>query len=110
LRYGEREFALNERQSDGATLREHMAIVAQQGGQVPDDAQPLELPAALAYLWRWFLDLSNARSGTGFGPAPITQLDLLAWCALHEVRLLPFELEAIRALDFLYLSAQATSK
>ncbi|WP_424813570.1 phage tail assembly chaperone [Roseococcus sp. YIM B11640] len=63
-------------------------------------------PEAAAYLWDWFLEMHRARGG-GMGPAAITHQDIEAWGRLKGVRLAPWELEAIQALDGTWLAVQA---
>lgn len=41
------------------------------------------------------------------GPAPITYLDIDAWCRLRRVRLTGWELELLVALDGTWLAAQS---
>jgi hypothetical protein len=55
----------------------------------------------------WFHDLDNARGSNGFGPAPISYSELLAWTQLSGVKPASWEIRALRLLDNLYLAAQA---
>lgn len=48
------------------------------------------------------MDLSAGRGG-GFGPAPISWMDIVAWQSLRRIRLSGWELDVIRALDGAYL-------
>lgn len=64
------------------------------------------IPPALEYLWGWFHELHRTRSG-GMGPGAIAYPDILAWCRLRGVRLAPWEVEIITALDGAWLGAQA---
>lgn len=61
-------------------------------------------PEALRYLWTMFLRLRRRVAGSGFGPAAITWVDIDACCRLLRVRLAPWEVEIIEALDDTYLS------
>jgi hypothetical protein len=40
------------------------------------------------------------------GPAPITFLDIQAWCGLRRIRLTTWELDLLVALDGAWLAAQ----
>ncbi len=68
-----------------------------------------ELPADGAHVWVWFLELSAGRGSNGFGPNPISYLDLLAWSMLMGTITRPAEIEAVMALDRVWLAAQATN-
>ena len=68
-----------------------------------------ELPADGAHVWAWFLELSAGRGSNGFGPNPISYLDLLAWSLLTGAITRPAEIEAIMALDRVWMSLQATN-
>lgn len=50
-------------------------------------------------LWAWFLELNNARSGSGFGPNPIGYVELEAWSRLMNISLAPWEVRALRLTD-----------
>ncbi len=69
---------------------------------------PVEFPDVLYDLWQWFLDLNASRT-SGMGPSPITQLDLLAYSQLHQVRFEQWQLSAIRHLDRVALSSTSES-
>ena len=56
-------------------------------------------PAALAYLWDWFKELSMGRPRGGIGVAPIPSVEIAAWGSLMRVRLTSFELDILRRLD-----------
>lgn len=81
-------------------------MVEQQTGRRPEQLEGPELPDELRYLWNWFVMLSNRRGGTGFGPAALTPVMIVSWCQLNRMSLLPYELEAIEALDDLYMAQQ----
>ena len=68
-----------------------------------------ELPADGAHVWAWFLELSAGRGGNGFGPSPISYLDLLAWSMLTGTITRPAEIEAIMALDRVWLTQQVAN-
>lgn len=107
IAYGEHEFKLLKRQDDGATLRDHLLAAERAGATVPELEGP-PLPACLAYLWAWFVELSSARGGTGMGGVnPIGYQELAAWAGLRGISPTPFELEAIRRLDEALLRSQA---
>lgn len=64
-------------------------------------------PVALAYLWSIFLRLHNRRGSSGMGLAPIGWGEIADFSRLTQIRLQPWEIEFIEALDDAYLAAGA---
>jgi len=64
------------------------------------------LPAALHYLWATFWRLRRRKAG-GMGTEPITWADLDAFCRFTGQTIAPWEVEAIEALDDLYLTTSS---
>jgi len=95
-------------QGDGATLRTHLERLRASTGRVDarlrDAAQPL--PAAVAPLWDVFVALSATRSAE----AGIACTEIEAWQRLHGVRLSPWEVETIMAMDRTALDAAAVAR
>ena len=60
------------------------------------------LPLACGGVWQVFLQLHQRRGSNGFGPLPLDEARLLAWCRLHSQRLTAWEVERIFALDDLW--------
>ena len=60
----------------------------------------------MQHIWQWFLQLSATRGG-GFGPAPVTFQDLLAWATLMQTEPTPWEIEQIMMIDGVWLKVQA---
>ena len=58
-------------------------------------------PDSLGYLWDWYEELAYSRSSSGFGPNPITYVDIEAWGRLCSVDLSRWEVQTIRILDML---------
>tara|TARA_R110000868_G_scaffold22246_2_gene91350 strand:- start:2813 stop:3007 length:195 start_codon:yes stop_codon:yes gene_type:complete len=57
----------------------------------------------ISHVWSAFISLSSSR-GSGFsGPAPITFEQIKAWKELTETSIEPWEIEAIKRIDLLYL-------
>lgn len=71
-------------------------------------AEP-EVPVFVSYLWRWFQELHAARQSSGFGVSVITYRDIEAWSNVTGVRLCPWEIDVIKAIDQEWLEAMATS-
>ena len=87
LSFAEGEFTLGQRQSDGATLRQH-----------------------LDYLWQLFLQLSRTRGNTGYGLLPLSLVEIEAWTRLMCCPILPWELQAMLLLDSAYMASQVVAK
>lgn len=76
------------------------------GKPVPElDVPPL--PGACKGAWSVFLELHGRRGSSGFGANPIDEAQLCYWQQLHGMRLSPWEIDAISALDRAWLEAQA---
>ena len=89
---------------DGTTRRSHLESVERQTGRRPAELDGPGLPADGMHIWAWFLELSAGRGSSGFGPNPISWLDLLAWTALTGMIVRSAEVEAIMALDRAWLA------
>lgn len=70
-------------------------------------AQPPPIPTELRYLWSTFLSLSRARGNNGFGPNPLSFTEIEAWCRLMHIRLDPWEVDTLRAIDDAFLEVAA---
>ena len=87
--------------TDGQALREHLEQVEAATG-TPQIEEP-DVPSVGAYLWGWFWALSPRR-GRAFGLAPLTFADMAAWATLMREQPAPWEIEAIMAMDQVYLA------
>jgi hypothetical protein len=65
------------------------------GVRHPDLDGP-SLPAAAAYLWRWYVELANATAGE-----TVSHAEIAAWRLLTGRRIAPWELHMITSLDLL---------
>lgn len=71
--------------------------------EIEAELQLPPLPEELAYLWEAYLRLRK-RAPAGFaGPQPVGWLDLHAFTQLSGVRLTPWEIGVIEAIDDIYL-------
>lgn len=73
------------------------------GGQV-------HVPEAGVLAWRWFIDLSNARTYHSGGPNPITYTEIAAYAALMREPLRPQDVQLIRAMDDAWTRAIVSRK
>lgn len=112
--YAAHEFKLSRRLANGTTVRQNLESAAAQrakrGKPPPPELDGPDLPPAGEHVWGWFSELSSARGSTGFGPAPITYADIVAWARLMAVRPLPWEVRAIKALDSEFIIAASQDK
>jgi hypothetical protein len=56
------------------------------------------------YLWEWFLQLNAARQNNGMAISPLSYSEILAWVTLMQVKISPFEITVIKALDNLFIN------
>lgn len=94
-------------QSDGATLREHWQVIERQTGKRPDALNTPDCPDVLAHVWEWFQKMHRRRRIGFNGPEPIDDASIAQWAGLRRIRITPFEVDAIQALDeayFMYLA------
>jgi hypothetical protein len=96
---------LAAKQQDGSTLRQHLQVAAR-GGERPDPRLFSQAPRAAAALWEAFLTLHASRP-SGMGASGIPSSELLAWQQLHGVRLSPWEVDTLRAMDQAALAVAA---
>jgi hypothetical protein len=101
--YAEWDFKLSIPDKDGVTERQHLQEVERQSGRAPMALQGPDFPELLEYVWTAFLLLNSTR-GQGFsGPLPISYQEIDAWQRITNNTLLPWEIEAIKRLDAVYL-------
>lgn len=90
-------------QKDGKTLRWHLETVYEQTGKMPEQLDIPELPYEVAHIWDCFLKLSAKRTSGFKERNPLSELEIEAWERRRRMRLDPFEIECIDALDRVYL-------
>ena len=111
IQFASAKFYLDHKTDDGSTRRDHAQSIYKQTRKWPEDypEEPM-LPDALRYVWDWFVDLSNGRGSSGFGPNPLSWPDYDAWCRMMDIRLEKWEFAALRRLDATYLMSQSGAK
>lgn len=87
-------------------MADHYAAVSKATGRKLDEPK---LPAALIYLWNHFMQLHRGRTYNGFGANPISWSEFHAYCQVTRTALSPWEVEAIRMLDEVYLEVTSSS-
>lgn len=82
------------------SLRAHLEQLAKSTGEAPAElVGEHELPEALAHVWEWFCELSNARAPGAFSLAPISYQDMEAWARLTGAQPTSAEVGLLRQLD-----------
>lgn len=97
--------ALDQRMPTGETQREALESVEAQTGRRPKELDVPEVPPACQRVMEIFQNISAGRIYTMSGPAPLSNVDIFAWCQLTGSRLENWELRAIRAFDQVWLKA-----
>lgn len=78
--------------------------------EIEADPDPsVMLPEGFDFIWGVFGELNVGR-GSGFAPNPIAWADILAWSVLYSIRLDPWELDALRLLDAVWLKAMSEGR
>ena len=98
-------FRLGRRRRDGTTERDHLEAHARATGEDPPELQVPPVPPGAEALWQAFNELSGARVPGGMGIGPITLSEIAAWQDVFRVRLTPWEVETILAIDRAALTA-----
>lgn len=93
------------RRHGGANVSDHYTAVARQTGRKLPQAP--QLPPEAAHVWDTFMDLHRTRWASQHGPLPITYAEIQSRTVMQRDRLKPWEVQAIRALDDLWLSEAA---
>lgn len=93
------------RQSDGSTLREHLLAAARATGQ----AEPMlsaRVPPLGAQLWQAYCELAAERP-VGMGASAVPSTAIESWQRLAYVRLTPWEVDTLRAMDHAALAVSS---
>lgn len=111
ITYAEAFFSFNRLVDDGAggkvAYRVHIEALARGGD--PDAKHELasqpKLPKGAAHVWKYFQEVAETRGSSGFGPNPITRLEIRLWEEDEAVSLAPWERKAILSIDRHFLRA-----
>ena len=104
IEYAEHEFALNKRQKDGASLRDHLEIVHRQTGKTPPQLEPVDIPYGIQYLWGFFCDISGGRGYSEAGAMPLSYSEILAWSQLTKSDPTAWEISVLKSIDRAFLT------
>lgn len=89
---------LQQRQADGKPLRNHL-LAAAAAGATADPRLTEQPPAGCAPLWGAFVDLVGARLQGMGGAGLVPPSEVQAWQAGRNVRLSPWDLDTLAAMD-----------
>ena len=84
-------------QPDGSTLGQHL-VAAVAAGMPADERLQRRAAVECGALWDAFVALDAARVPS-MGVSPILSTELLAWQQLHGLRLTPWEVDTLQAMD-----------
>lgn len=84
-----------------------MSVWRQTGVKPKELEDMLEFPQDMMQVWKFFIDLHNARSSNGFGVNPISYSDMYGYFKLIGIQPDDWEVETIRRLDIIALDAFA---
>jgi len=107
LQFAEHEISLSARQSDGATLREHLESLANQTGEMPQELEAVDCPEPIRYLWGYFTSMSKRRTWNGGMANPISNQEMQAWAQPRGIALSAFDVEALDDLETMYIEHQS---
>ena len=105
MAFARHQFELLAPQADGQPLIEHLRAVEERTGRVPamiSKAPPL--PEGCVELWNAFLRLHGNRGSTGWGPARITDADIVAAREARGLILDHWQVDMVNRVDSMWLS------
>lgn len=91
--------ALEVEQPDGATLRQHLEVVARATGRIPSQLDIEPLPDCVSALWEAFCELRAVAGGNGFSANPIGYGSVRDYMSVAGVSLTSWEVDSILAMD-----------
>lgn len=101
----EHHFTMARCGDDGVSVGLKLEQVEQATGKRPGQLDGPEIPPQLAHVYGWFVEISQGRTGNGFGPNPLTWEGIDAWQRLTETVVRPWEVALIKRLDGVYLAS-----
>lgn len=93
------------KQKDGRTLREHLEAVEEQVGTELQELIGPPMPHVAVHIWEMFVDLHSGRGG-GYGPSPLSWMEIESWQRMTRTTVQRWELRAIREIDRAWLESQ----
>lgn len=68
-----------------------------------DEPEPPEGDGTI--LWHWFFELNEGRQSSGFGPLPLSYVEIKSWCVLCGTRPQAWQIKVLRAMDAAFIGA-----
>lgn len=98
--YGAWEARLSKPDDRGVPARKHLEAAAKRGSQSAiASLTPPAFPDAVAYLWRWYLEIRRGLGAGMHGMEPLTWAALDAWARRTGRNPEPHEVDALFVLD-----------
>ena len=89
-------------------MRDQLQSVWRQTCIKPKELEDLiELPEGCFQVWKWFIDLHNARGSNGFGINPISYTEIYSYFGLMTIVPEEWEINLIKRFDNEALTAYA---
>ena len=67
----------------------------------------IEQPSVLCiHVWSWFLEISTARSSSGFALNAISYSEIESWSRLSEIKMESWELKLLKKIDLEFINSQ----
>ena len=89
---------LQHKQADGKPLRDHL-LAAAAAGRALHPLLAEQPPECVTWLWNAHCELTAARPAGLAGDRPTPATEVLAWQALQGVRLSPWDVDTLAAMD-----------
>jgi hypothetical protein len=64
-----------------------------------------DLPEEYTFAWNAFFELNAGRTSNGYGPNPLSFVEIHAFMALTGTVLLPYEIRGIKLVDAVFMKA-----
>lgn len=107
IAFARHQWAQSDKAGDGSSVSDHLKALAKRGKRPKQDEEkpPVLMPEAEP-LWAVFCALHQTRA-SGMGVGPISFSEIEAYQRLVGVKLDPWEVQAVRAIDMAYLQHEA---
>ena len=107
MNYARHEAVLRQTDESGFSARDHLEGLVARGNASDELLAKLEgppLPAALAYMWDWTLELHGRSGFSQVGVHPLSYSTIADWARLNDLQPQPHEVQGLLALDAILCS------
>ncbi len=81
-------------------MRSKLESVWRQTNIKPEELENLlEIPQTMVFVWKYFINLHNKRTASGFSVNPISYSDMYGYFALMQIQPEEWEIDTILKLD-----------